>query len=99
MLRLLVMLGCVGVTLMALLQLRQQQQALGAGNLRLHREIRQLEQTLWRQQVLVGADLAPGSLEHRVGQAPLPTPHRPDATPPPAPPPEPDAWSGLFGGS
>ena len=64
MLRLLLLLLCVGAILMGLLQLRQQQQALRAHNLKLHRQIRHLEQTLWRQQVLVGAEVAPGNLRH-----------------------------------
>ena len=65
MLRLLLLLLCVGTILMGLLQLRQQQQALRAHNLKLHRQLRHLEQTLWRQQVLVGAEVAPGNLRHR----------------------------------
>ena len=96
MIRLLVLLACVGLTLMALLQLRQQQQAIRAQNLRLHRQIRALEQTLWRQQVMVGADLAPGALEHHLG---LNGPDTGDAEPAPAaplPPVSAAAWEQIL---
>lgn len=92
MLRLLILLLCVGATLAMLLQLREQQQAMRAQNLKLHRQIRTLERTLWQQQVLIGADLAPGSLERQITPTPIPDPVEPVALPPVSR----SAWDGLF---
>ncbi|MEM8875663.1 MAG: hypothetical protein AAGD32_15565 [Planctomycetota bacterium] len=54
-----------------LLQIRQQQAAVRSDTLRLHRDIRNTQRTLFQQQVLIGANLAPGAIEHQL-DVPMP---------------------------
>lgn len=69
-------------TLALLLQMREQQAKLRNDALRLHRDIRETQRVLWQQQILLGANLAPGVLEQQLDVAATPA--------------EPSVWDGAW---
>jgi hypothetical protein len=70
MLRLVLVLLCVTLTLAVLLQQRTRHAALRSQNLRLAGEVERARQTLWQRQVMVAANVAPGSIEQHVASTP-----------------------------